>query len=155
MTDPVASFVHDHRELNRLVVAVAAALGRVVRGEGGLESERDEINDALSTIRDELLHHFAVEEEGLFPSLRSLCPDLAEDLAALEGEHGLVCAAADEVLGALQSASADASAIVRAFERFQQAYSAHAAAEAAALESASARLTDEGRAAIARAVQDL
>jgi hypothetical protein len=135
MTDPVHALVHDHADLNQRVVAIAASL-RAAATDAELV---DEVVLALAQLRDQLFLHFAREEEGLFPFIAHVLPDLAHRVDQMGIAHDTICGA---LARACHSAETDAELgiVISLFERFQVAYADHASAEALLLRSLDQRL---------------
>lgn len=137
-SDPVDALTHDHLHLGELVLAVRTRLTAV----GTDTAAHDALVDAVEKLRDELLTHFALEEEGLFPFVAGKSPELAQRAASLEASHDAVCGAVSRLLYLAQKPAKDAHAeACRAiFERFEQSYAAHAQDEVAFLRECSAKL---------------
>jgi hemerythrin-like domain-containing protein len=140
--DPIEELVHDHRELNELLVAVHEALARVERGQSSLADEMHEIRDGAEAFRDALLEHFAREQEGLLPFLVARLPDVRAPADALVVEHDRIAAdltALVKGLSTLERAATErgAAAVVAAWRedltRFESLYAAHAKSEASFL----------------------
>ena len=70
MADPVRQLEHTHGHLNELAVDVE----RLLAEESPAADARAELISALELLRDELLTHFANEEEALFPFIRANVP---------------------------------------------------------------------------------
>lgn len=141
MLDPIEELVHDHRELNELLVAVHEALARVERGQSSLADELHEIRDGIEAFRDALLEHFAREQEGLLPFLVARLPDVRARADALVVEHDRIAADLTALVKGLstleRAAEGGAGAVVAAWRedltRFESLYAAHAKSEAAFL----------------------
>jgi iron-sulfur cluster repair protein YtfE (RIC family) len=138
----VESLEHDHADLNRDVVALRALVGRIERGEIGHDTP--DVADHIMALRDHLFLHFVREEEGLFPFLAKVAPDLEPAIAELIGVHDEICGALARMVQIIDTTSY-LDALMPLFERFQAAYVRHAHAERALLEEAAARLTGEQR----------
>jgi hypothetical protein len=138
--DPVRRFEHTHGNLNRLVLDVASC----VRGV-----ERDATPKAwkglvasLAALRDELLHHFADEEEALFPFVRTRVPARAPVVDSLEAAHDTICGS---VMRALAAAGEQHAPLVSTLhDRFEKAYVDHSRREAELFEGL-AEVLDEGQ----------
>jgi hypothetical protein len=141
MSDPVRRFEHSHTAITRLVEEVA----RLVRAPPSRRpQDRELLGDRLQLLRDELLQHFAAEEEGLFPFLRSNLPAMSEVVDGLASAHDVICGAvvrmghlADDDRGAAEEA------LLGQFARFERAYVEHSRGEATLLEEL-ARTLDNG-----------
>jgi len=89
MTDPLDDLAHDHADINRRVLAVGASIRALDCEDGNglavaLASQLDEL-------REMMFLHFAREEEGLFPFVSELVPDLADQVRAMELAHDSIC----------------------------------------------------------------
>ncbi len=133
--DPVLELLHDHEDLNQLVRDV----GELARRDDGVDPRALEAQ--LGELREQMFLHFAREEEGLFPSIAQALPDTADDVAALLVAHDAVCGALARMLHAARSGSPVQVRVI--FERFESAYTAHARAERAFLQSLAGRLSPE------------
>lgn len=148
-TDPVDSLTHDHLHLSELVLAVRERLERLARSP----AVRTELAAAVERLRDELLTHFALEEEGLFPFVAQKGADFARRAAALEAGHDAVCGSVSRLLYLVQKPTSQAAACVAIFERFEQSYASHAQDEVAFLRDVGAHL-DAGDRRELRAILD-
>jgi hemerythrin-like domain-containing protein len=145
VVDPIEELVHDHRELNELLVAVHEALARVERGQSSLADELHEVRDGIEAFREALLEHFAREQEGLLPFLVGRLPDVRARTDALVVEHDRIATDLTTLVkgvsrlegAAAEAAHAGVGAIVSAWRddltRFEALYAAHAKSEAAFL----------------------
>jgi DUF438 domain-containing protein len=150
MNDPVSDLSHDHADINRRVLSLAAQLRALERDGAGSEP----LEDPLTNLRELLFLHFAREEEGLFPFVREVAPDLAAHVHAMEVAHDTICGALARMVH-LASTAAAVATIVTMFERFEAAYSVHASKEAQLLAGLGVRLTADQRAALASLVAGL
>ncbi len=91
---------------------------------------RAELVSALELLRDELLTHFANEEEALFPFIRASMPASAEAVDRLEGAHDTICGAVTRLLH-LAGRDADGPALASLHKRFESSYVEHSQSEAA------------------------
>lgn len=151
MPDGIQQLTHDHIALNHQVVATAS----LVRG---FESHGVGVGSALLTtlaeLREQLFTHFAREEEGLFPFVAEAVPEIAERVHAMTIAHDTICGA---LVRTFHLAKSDASltTIAAVFERFVEAYAAHASSETALLDELGARLDDQQRTRLASLVDGL
>jgi iron-sulfur cluster repair protein YtfE (RIC family) len=106
--DPVRRLEHAHTHLTKLVLEVQSDF------------------EKLEVLREELLHHFANEEEGLFPFVRRVMPSMIEVVDRLQASHDIIC-------GSLLR-MAESPDTPRHFERFEKAYAEHSRDETALLE---------------------
>lgn len=143
--DPLHELSHDHRHLSELALEVRALFGDGPLGDG----ERAELADAVARLHDELLVHFAREEEGLFPFVLERLAELGPRVETLRAGHDSVCGAISRLhhaIGHGAAASAGAEAGWReTFSRFESLYSAHAREEIAVLRDVAARLDAAAR----------
>jgi len=153
--DPLEELVHDHRELNELLVAVHEALSRVEKGQSALADELHEIRDGVEAFRDALLEHFDREQEGLLPFVVARLPDVRARADGLIVEHDRIAAdlgALVKALTTLERAATEAAQpgggpVVSAWRedltRFEALYAAHAKSEAAFLQDVAAALAKD------------
>jgi len=152
MNDPVEALVHDHAELNRRVFAVGSAIRALDCEEGNgmalaLVSRLDEL-------REMMFLHFAREEEGLFPFVSELVPDLADQVRAMDLAHDSICGGLARMCH-LATANAEPMMITAVFARFETAYASHAEVEAQLLRTLSAQLGAGDRVRLAELVSGL
>jgi hypothetical protein len=94
------------------------------------------LTEQLKLFGNELLHHFAREEEGLVPYIRENVLAKAHTVDRLVDGHDLICGAIVPLLQLVDSeAAADLATLVGHFERFEAAYARHSQAETALLRS--------------------
>lgn len=155
--DPIDDLVHDHGELNRRVLD----LGVQMRRASAIDSIGDArtagaatIVEPLADLRDYLFHHFAREEEGLFPFVTEHVSVLAAQIHAMEVAHDTICGALARMVHLAQG-GATLDAIAQLFDRFETAYAEHARAESELLGSLGQHLDAEHRAALAALVHGL
>ncbi len=126
MPDPVRQMEHTHGHLTKLVAELGAALGGV---EESLATDAwDELAALVGLLRDELMGHFADEEEALFPFIRGSVAEQSGSVDRLEAAHDALC----ELLAAMQRAAADERRLpsMRAlYQRFSSAYADHSVDE--------------------------
>jgi hemerythrin len=150
-TDPIQTFAHDHVDLNRRVLALGAAMQE-------LEARRDTgtqpLVAPLGELREILFAHFAHEEEGLFPFVVDLLPDLADRVHELEKAHDAICGALARMYE-LARAGAELATIAPLFRRFETAYAEHSTTEAALLKTIDLRLVPEHRVHLATLIDGL
>ncbi len=84
---PLQELAHDHREMSGLLVAVHEALARIERGTSKLEDELHEMTDGFEAFREELLDHFAREQEGAFPWVATRLPQETARIDELIAQH--------------------------------------------------------------------
>ena len=144
--DALAHLGHDHADINRRVLAVAATLREptsVLRLVG-----------PLTELRDQLFFHFAREEEGLFPFVAETFAELAPEVDRMAGAHDTICGGLARLLY-LATSTASPAALVAVFERFQTAYAEHHAAETALFARLDTQLAAEQRGRLAELIAGL
>ncbi len=72
------AFTQDHHRCDHLLAAVEIRLG---------DSDWSLIGTAAETLIDAMNHHFALEEESLFPALAQTLPMAEQPIAVMCGEH--------------------------------------------------------------------
>lgn len=177
MVDPIRELVHDHRELNGLLVALHESLLRLDRG-ASVDDELHEIQDGIEAFREELFEHFAREQEGLFPFVVARLPALRERADGLVDEHDRVSKLLTAVVRDLRTIDdvertsgerpvsehhddpiADRRGALAVWEqslrRFEELYAAHTKAELALLDEVAGALgTDASATEQLRALLD-
>jgi iron-sulfur cluster repair protein YtfE (RIC family) len=155
MSDPVRKFEHAHVELVRLALEVRDLVHAAAPGQPA----RKRLVDCLQALRDELLVHFANEEEGLFPFLRTNVPTKAETVDRLESAHDAICGSilrlAHLAAGGRDSHPAPPAALSALYERFEATFATHSQAEAALFEELGRLLDDRQRTALAELLRGL
>jgi iron-sulfur cluster repair protein YtfE (RIC family) len=129
--DPVREFEHTHEHLTGLALE-AGRLLRVAPNEPLGEEARRRLRACLKSLRDELLRHFAVEEEGLFPFIRANLPARAGHVERLAVAHDAICGAVVRLAHAAEATRGGGAraALVTLYERFDNAYALHSREEA-------------------------
>jgi iron-sulfur cluster repair protein YtfE (RIC family) len=151
--DAVRVFEHSHARLAEL----ALEIGTLLRGDALHVSKtaRDTLAELSADLRDELLEHFANEEEALFPFIRKRIPTQSETIDRLAAAHDGICGAIvrfAHVVAAPQAAMGDARA---AYERFETAYAAHSREEAEFFEKLAGTLNEGDRTELAARLRAL
>lgn len=142
--NPIGQLTHDHDHLSDLVHAAASLLSRVERAECTFADVVDELEDGVESLREALLAHFAIEEEGLFPFVERHVPALGAQVAALLADHDAVVAGAAALGRELRTDHGQAACAV-GFARFVEIYAAHAQAELSLLRDVDAKLDAANR----------
>jgi iron-sulfur cluster repair protein YtfE (RIC family) len=101
----------------------------------------------LELFCDELLDHFANEEEALFPFVRAHHPSYGVVIDALVEAHDVLCANVVRLAHAAKRGMSP-DALRRTYATFQALYAKHSRDEAALLENLHARLSPEERRAL-------
>jgi len=157
-TDAILDLQHDHEGLDARVEEVAV----LIRGlaDPAAAPTRAAVAAEVGELSEELLHHFAREEEGLFPFVTTALPDLEAPVADLLVAHDAVCGALARIVHALHAPpSADEPAgdarVEILLDRFEQSYRDHAARERALLGAVAGRVTPAQRAELAARVREV
>ncbi|MGZ3422057.1 MAG: hemerythrin domain-containing protein [Polyangiales bacterium] len=141
--DPLLALEHDHVHLSRIV----ADLRDMV------PASHPELVPTLLALRDDLFHHFAREEEALFPYLVQTLPDLKPAIAVLESAHDRVCGAVSRLCALADKGPSPL--IAQLFERLDAEYLDHARKESEFLRGLAGRLSKEQRAHVRALIQDV
>jgi iron-sulfur cluster repair protein YtfE (RIC family) len=148
VTDPIRTFEHAHGSLTKLALAVSQELRDATGQPRALTPDaRADVIARLEVLRDELLQHFADEEEALFPFVRRAVPAKAPVVNGLEGTHDAICGAVVR-LAHLAHHGADGQ-LLALYERFEAAYAEHSRAEADLFEELGRTLGGAERAELA------
>lgn len=141
--DPLDELSHDHGHLSTLVIVVRSALPRTG------PTDFDELDDAVDSLREALLAHFAREEEGFFPFVESHVPTLRPSVDALRADHDRVCERLADLSRVVRQGTHHGGGVascVSSFERFEELYAKHAQAELAFLKEVDALSDTDARA---------
>jgi hypothetical protein len=152
MNDPVQDLVHDHADINRRVLALGSAIRALDCADGNGMAHA--LVTRIGELRELLFLHFAREEEGLFPFVADIVPELADQVHAMALAHDAICGGLARMYH-LASANAEVTTITAVFRRFEGAYASHAEVEAQLLRTLSGRLGPEHRARLAALVEGL
>jgi hypothetical protein len=140
--DPVLRLERDHVHLGE---TLSELKGHIASAAGGTERAKEvyeELSEGLRRLRDDMLLHFAEEEEGVFPLLARDLPDVADRVLALATNHDAICRTILR-MASLVDQGPDAisgSALGDLLVRLEAAYVAHADAEIALLRQVRGRL---------------
>ena len=118
MPDPVQTFEHDRVRCTNLVRELGEHAG-VTRKKS---FSRRQLLKVIEQLRDELLTHFAREEEGLFPFIVGQLPDAKETVERLITAHDAICSSLGRLL--LLTSQTDAETGLAAFDEFLSRFSA-------------------------------
>lgn len=160
MNDPVRKFEHAHGHLTKLALDVR----RLVRAEEASDGRaparlRKRLVTALEALRDELLRHFANEEEGLFPFVRANLPAKAANVDRLADAHDAICGAivrlADFVDREASALGPGRATLLTYYERFESAYTQHSQDEAALFDELGRTLDERQRTELASLLRGL
>lgn len=142
LENPIAALSHDHKHLTELLIELRALMTTAD------DESHGEIVDAATRLREELITHFAREEEGLFPFVQVQLPELAPRVDALASGHDRVCGALvrlSHLLGRVSAEPAARAAALDTFRRFEDAYALHARDELGLLAELDQRLDTAAR----------
>lgn len=139
MSDAVTELAHDHAALNRMVLSLASAIRR-----SGVEASSSHLELGLGELRDELFHHFAREEEALFPFVAEVMPALEPQVKAMLVAHDMICGSLSRMVH-VAATGAPTATLLALFERFENAYAEHAQLETALLASLETALDHDQR----------
>ena len=155
-SDPLREFEHTHDQLTKLALEAAQFLRRprAAPGERMTDDDRRQLCACLQSLRDELLLHFAVEEEGLFPFIRANLPGKADQVDRLALAHDAICGGVVRLAHAAQ-ANPPGPALVSLYERFDAAYVLHSREEADLFATLARTLDSSQRAELAERLHGL
>lgn len=150
---PIRSFEHSHAHLNEL----AREIGRLLRLDGIDRSEisRKALSRLTAELQEELLAHFANEEEGLFPFVRERLPAEATVVDRLAAGHDAICGAVVRLAHLASREQLPVRDAVALFERFEAKYGAHSREEAELFDRLERELTREERLELAEHLRGL
>jgi len=151
MGDPVRELTHDHADINRRVRAIGTMIDELERGTRTADAALARL---IGELRELLFHHFAREEEGLFPFVADVVPELGARVAEMEVAHDTICGALARMYE-LASHEPTAAPLVAVYRRFERAYAEHARVEGAVLHTLDGRLDEAQRARLAAVVDGL
>lgn len=128
VTDPIRAFEHVHGQLNEL----AAQIGCQLRDDSGhprslTDGGRKSLVALMESLSEQLLQHFADEEEALFPFVRKMMPVKGATVDKLETSHSTICGAVVR-LAYLATHKADWQ-LLTLYERFEELFAEHTRAE--------------------------
>lgn len=159
MSDPVRQFEHSHASLTKLALEIRAL---VRPGPGDKPSgapTRKRLVGRLSLLRDELLQHFANEEEGLFPFVRLNVPAKSDTVNRLAAAHDTICGAIVRLVHFVENdpkaLTRGRAALLSHYERFEHAYAEHSQKEAALFGKLSKALNAGQRAELSEILRGL
>ncbi len=121
----------DHSLLSSQVVHVVTLIKSLEDTGNIAASHYSEVLRQMEILRQQLLEHFAFEEEEAFPRLDDKFPKVRSKLEQLQSQHDSVLAAFEALRAALWSetkVSRTPDATVRC-DKFELAFQSHAAAE--------------------------
>lgn len=157
VTDPVRQLEHSHEKLTKLTWELRELLGPFAR-EGEAHAFPAKLVLRIETLKGKLLEHFANEEEGLFPFLRSQVPTTRDAVARLESDHDALCGAVvrlARLAAHAPSAPSERTALALHYERFEATYAQHSQHEAALFRELGETLGERQRAELAKILAEL
>ena len=157
--DALRELDHDHVGMGRLVGDLRETAEAVREGRLSVADAYTRFSDGLGELREEIFHHFAREEEGLFPLVVRELPDLEEEVETIARAHDGICGAAAR-LGHLADQGQEAftsqiSTVLSLFERFDRSFVAHSEGERAFIARVAVRLDDRQRAELSALLRGL
>jgi iron-sulfur cluster repair protein YtfE (RIC family) len=154
--DPIGEFEHTHERLGALVLQFSGLAAGLSRGASFTNDSRDTFERVLTELREELLLHFAREEEGLFPYVYEHLPLERERVQRVVMAHDGICGAVLRLTHLVQQdPSAHIPAFTLIFERFQKLYAEHSLLETELLRSLGERLDARQRREVAELARGL
>jgi iron-sulfur cluster repair protein YtfE (RIC family) len=139
---------HDHRAVFRMMQEVERLLT-----EPDLGPVRDELLDALSSLQDDALDHFAREEAALFPVLRQQSAAFDAPIAELERGHDALAGVVQRMIHLVRTAAASRAQLEALRKRLEREYEEHVVAEHKLLDDAAKTLSSEQKHALAVLMQ--
>jgi iron-sulfur cluster repair protein YtfE (RIC family) len=159
MTDPVRTFEQSHVALTTLALEARAIVESAPSDRSTATQLRQRLLVRLELLREELLSHFAKEEEGLFPFIRQNLPAQVALVDRLTDGHDAICGAllrlAHFVEREREALGTGRAALVDHYERFQNAYTKHSQDEAALFEALNRSLDGRHRVELAEILRGL
>ena len=157
MKDALSQFEHSHDRLGALSVNLRRTV-QATRTDPGF-SAWGMLVEQIQELRDELLLHFAKEEEGLFPLVRASFPAKAEAVTRMERAHDTICGTVVRLAHLLARPPVDGGAVLPALhtlhERFERAYAEHSRDETELFADLAPRLDERQRAELLELVRGL
>lgn len=159
MTDPVQRFEHSHATLTRLALDVREMIRPGPDDRHPPGGTRPRLLVLLGELREELLGHFANEEEGLFPFVRRSLPSKAETVDRLQDSHDAICGALVRLAHLIEHdprvLEAHRGTLTALHDRFEKAYGEHSQDEAVLFAELGRQLGDRQRGELAEILQGL
>ena len=158
MTDALSEFAHSHDRLGALAVDLRRTVQATRADPKGFRAWGTLV-EQLQGLRDELLLHFAKEEEGLFPFVRASVPAKADAVNRMERAHDAICGTVVRLAHLVSRPPLDAATVLPSLhalhERFELAYAEHAREETELFGDLAPRLDDRHRAELLELVRGL
>jgi len=150
--DPVRQLEHSHGHLSQLALGVSESL-RAAEGRPSAKTWK-QLAGRLEVLRDELLRHFADEEEAVFPFVRASVPEKAAAVDRLEAAHDTLCGCVVRMVH-VAAGEHHRDALLALHERFEKVYSRHSREEAELFEGLAGALSDHQRKELADLLRGL
>jgi iron-sulfur cluster repair protein YtfE (RIC family) len=158
-TDPVRRFEHAHGELTKMALDVRRLVHTEPSKGRPAARIRKQIVVRVEMLRDELLRHFADEEEALFPFVREHAPALTDAVDGLQRAHDAICGSLLRLAHLVERPgggfAARRPAIVALYDRFEHAYTEHSQNEASLFETLDRTLDESLRAQLGEILRGL
>lgn len=150
--DLLSRLRHDHAPLGEGVVKLRSILESIASKEALVESVATEFASIIDRVRDEMLEHFAEEEETIFPFLREALPQFRADLGRLESGHDQIAGALSRMLDLAKRDAEQLDELIETmehvFERLESSYYEHARMETSVLDAIAEAISPELRKAL-------
>jgi iron-sulfur cluster repair protein YtfE (RIC family) len=151
-SDPIRELAHSHGHLSALALEVAAQL-RATEASPNPKTWK-QLAASLGRLRDELLRHFADEEEALFPFVRACVPKKASAVDRLEAAHDTICGCTVRMVH-IAAGERQLAPLQALYERFEGAYAHHSAEETELFEGLASLLDGAQRQELAERLRGL
>ncbi len=156
--NPVTLLAHDHGHFSQMVRELVATIPLLAQGSWSSEQHQS-FQESLLTLRDDLLDHCAKEEEGLFPFLERVRPDLTPQVRQLAEGHDALSGLVTRLLFVAQRGSQELlgshSSVETMLQRLSESYEQHAKAETAFLQGLALDLSEEQKTELAVLLRSL
>lgn len=144
---------HTHQHLGSLLADLARAVTSAADGTERADTEAlEQIAECASLLRDDLVEHFAREEEGFFPILSERLRSLTPEIDALVATHAALIALLDAIERSTRAPGAD---ILALFKQFEAMYAEHSRHEGVVFDRADRELSDDDKRAAKAALEGL
>jgi iron-sulfur cluster repair protein YtfE (RIC family) len=159
VSDPVRQLEHSHEKLTKLTWEIRELVGAWARDGRADAATRARLALRLEALKSDLLEHFANEEEGLFPFIRSQVPAQKGAVARLEADHDALCGAVVRLARLATHVELAQVAVpgplAEHYERFEATYALHSQHEAALFRGLEGALDERQRAELAKILTGL
>jgi iron-sulfur cluster repair protein YtfE (RIC family) len=159
MSDPVRQFEHSHSSLTKLALEVRELVLAEPPDGRAATRIRKRLLARLEALSEELLQHFANEEEGLFPFVRQNVPSKTGVVDRLQASHDVICGSLVRLGHVVErdrrALGAGRATVTALYERFEVAYTQHSQEEAALFGGLGGILDERQRAELAEILRGL